>query len=188
MADRNEDQPRRSGRAKTSTTIQIDGHTVLRQNNYRVVGLKYVYDLTGDDETVEEYAKPPAAKKSKTTASRDSPTSVITKQPRAVSEAEVARLTHNECIAAVTKAKLPLQRAFLARHVAKLEPFCDENVLEKLVKEAEQDGRKLPAKNPKVPTNDDVDSKPPVKKDAPVRTGRPVRACSPGRVTRARPR
>ena len=33
---------RRSGRERTTTTIQIDGHTVLRKNNHTVTGMEYI--------------------------------------------------------------------------------------------------------------------------------------------------
>ena len=39
-------------RERKSTTIQIDGHTVLKTNNYRVKGTKYEYNAIGENDSV----------------------------------------------------------------------------------------------------------------------------------------
>ena len=40
--------PRRSTRERKATTIEIDGHVVLRKNNYTVKGLEYVFGAEPD--------------------------------------------------------------------------------------------------------------------------------------------
>ena len=47
---------RQSSRERLSRTVQIDGHTVLRENNYVVRGGDYVF---GDEEPDAPIAAPP---------------------------------------------------------------------------------------------------------------------------------
>ena len=113
--------PRRSGRERTSTVIQIDGHTVLKQNNYVLKGLGYEY---GDNTIVA----PPKKQKRPSTASQTQPR----KTARVPTSAETARQTHNLRIQRRIASKADARLQHLATHQEILEPFLDDATRRKL--------------------------------------------------------
>lgn len=116
------DELRRSGRDRVSTTITIDGHTVLRKNNYQVRGVEYVWGPQAGDAP-----QAPAPKKVKTTTAAPKP--VREYRPTA---AEISRNSHNERVAARDGFKKGLRAGFLARHVDLLSHFCEAAVVNHL--------------------------------------------------------
>jgi hypothetical protein len=131
-------EPRRSGRQRTSTVIQIDGYTVRKDNNYVLKGLGYQYG----DNTVAEVA--PKKRKATTPSSeqRKQP-----KKPRIVTPVEMARQEHNHCVKARVAAKAQLRLAHLARHQSVLEPFLDISMTQKL--QTIQQGQQQPVSQKK---------------------------------------
>ena len=122
--------PRRSGRSRVSTTMKIQGHTVLRKNNYKVVGMQYVYD-----EHQEDAPKEPCKKKPKTT---------LTQQKKQVQTREetpgtVKRRKHNQFVDDCVKRKGNLRRTFLTERLDLLRPFLEDKVLDSLVKVRESE-------------------------------------------------
>ena len=115
--------PRRSGRERSSTTITIDGHTILKQNNYVVQGGDYVF---GSNATVDqqEVVKPPPKKKAKTTTT--------SKQPKQPSQVQRLRQAHNHRVMEAKQSKHLLQQSFLKQHVDRLQPFIEPKVLTQL--------------------------------------------------------
>lgn len=125
-----EEEPRRSGRARISTTMTIDGHTVLRMNNYSVTGMQYIYHNNNDEEAEEEAkedVQPPPCKKTKTKSSPHS------NKVRVCSASEQARKHHNDTIVANIQKKQVYRKAYLSKHVEIIEPFVEEQVLEHLL-------------------------------------------------------
>ena len=141
--------PRRSGRKRLSTTMQIQGHTVLRKNNYKVTGIQYIFDDHEEDEPKESRKKP------KTTSSIANP-----KKPRVESPAEARRKAHNDLVEASVLRRSKLRRSFLAKRVDLLKPFLEQDVVEKLVRFAERNdinsisaeaaANRVPVKQPKM--------------------------------------
>lgn len=115
--------PRRSGRSRVSTTMQIDGHTVLRKNNYKVNGITYVFDVH------EEDAPKPPRKKPKTTASANAGNKKVHEE----TPIQARRKQHNQFVEDATNRKSKLRRAFLADQAELLLPFVEDKVLEKLL-------------------------------------------------------
>lgn len=116
--------PRRSGRSRLSTTMQIQGHTVLRKNNYKVVGTTYVYD-----EFEEDAPKEPSKKKPKTTSSEQKE-----QVQRECNPAAVKRKKHNQIVEDSVNQKSKLRTSFLAERLDKLKPFVEDKVLDSLLK------------------------------------------------------
>ena len=113
---------RRSTRERKATTIQIDGHTVLRKNNYTVRGLEYVWGAEPNEDPdfcPQEEARQTKAKK-KTTRKKE------------VSPEERARVQHNEQVQASIHTKEPFWTSFLAKNIDILQPFCEPSDLELL--------------------------------------------------------
>jgi hypothetical protein len=106
------DKPRRSGRERTSTVIQINGHAVLKSNNYVPTAFTYEY---GDNSV----ASPAAKKKRKTTT-----TAVKPRPHRRV--AEVQRQAHNDAIRKRVAAKAPFRIAHLAKRRDIIAPFLED--------------------------------------------------------------
>lgn len=121
--------PRRSGRERVSTTMQIDGHTVLRSNNYTVTGDSYIFGAHKEDDAA---GKPPAPKKPR--VQQQPKQKPVPRQPTA---AQVARANHNDAVVAATRPKEALRFRFLAEHLPLLEPFLEPSVLQTL-REARQ--------------------------------------------------
>jgi hypothetical protein len=116
-------EPRRSGRERSSTTMVIDGHTVLKQNNYVVKGGDYVFGTTED---AAPSSKPPPLKKIKST------TSSVPRAPRVMSQVQRDRQAHNALVMQAKQAKQALQLSFLAKHSDRLAPFCEPKVMDTL--------------------------------------------------------
>ena len=106
--------------------MQIDGHTVLRKNNYRVKGMTYVFDVH------EEDAPKPARKKPKTSSTAD-PTKAKAHTGREANPIHARRRQHNKFVEDGTNRKKTLRRAFLADQVDLLRPFVEEKVMDKLL-------------------------------------------------------
>ena len=107
---------RRSGRKRKSTTIQIDGHTVLAKNNYVLKGGAYEMGAFGVD-TQRAPGKKSSAKKKSSPA------------PRQQKPSEIARQQHNNRVKESVLEKQPARRDFMLRHGDILEPFMDEPTL-----------------------------------------------------------
>jgi hypothetical protein len=137
--DRMDASPRRSGRDRVSTCIQIDGHTVKKDNFYVVKGLGYQY---GDLSKVDA----PSSKKKVMTNKRKATTNNNNneddddadgstkkkKAPRVLSGLELERQEHNYAIKQRVQAKAPLRLAHLAKHLAILEPFLEDATMDAL--------------------------------------------------------
>ena len=117
------EEPRRSARNRTTTTMQIDCHTVLIKNNYTVTADRYVYD-----ERPKKIAPtvPPPAKKFK---AEHRSTVVREYKPTAT---QIERSRHNQRVMSSAQSKDMLRQSFLARHVDVLKPFCESAVITKL--------------------------------------------------------
>jgi SNF2 family DNA or RNA helicase len=109
-------KPRRSGRERTSTVIQINGHAVLKSNNYVTTDLTYEY---GDNSV----ASPAAKKKRKTTTTT---TTAVKPRPTRRRVAEVQRQAHNDAIRKRVAAKAPFRIAHLAKRRDILAPFLED--------------------------------------------------------------
>ena len=126
--------PRRSKRERTSTTIQIGGHTVLRKNNYKVTGMDYVWgDEPPEQSPSRTVNKPPQTKKQKV-QHHDA-------KPRQKSQHEVARGEHNSKVIQATQPKNVLRQRFLYKHIDLLRHFCEEKVLDELKADVEAHGK-----------------------------------------------
>ena len=122
--DDDEGSPRRSGRARVSTTIQIDGHTVKRQNNYSVTGSDYIFHEAPEVDTTKVASK---KKTAPTSLQQQQP-----KKPKLVPPAQIARTHHNQAVLAATQPKQSLRWAFLTKHRNRLEAFVEPHVWTKL--------------------------------------------------------
>jgi hypothetical protein len=112
--------PRRSGRERTSTTMTIQGQTVLRKNNYSVSSIGgYIFGELQEDA--------PRAKKAKTAPSLKNPPRVY--QP---SQSQLERSKHNNAIVFRARPKSQLRQAFLAHNLPKLRHFLDQSTIAKL--------------------------------------------------------
>ena len=122
---------RRSERERKSTLVYVDGHAVLRQNNYEVKGGEYVHGQAYSNE-------PPSSKRSRTGDQLDDPTAckkAKQKEPprsRVVSAHEVQRKHHNARVQAVVRKNQGLGWKFLAQHIDLLQHFCEPKVLAEL--------------------------------------------------------
>jgi hypothetical protein len=117
------DDPRRSSRQRISTVIQIDGHTVLKQNNYVLKGLGYAY---GDNTMVAK----PKPQKRPPARSQEAPSR---KAPRVQTAAETARQTHNSKIKRRIAQKAIVRMQHLAKQQDILKPFLDDLTRVKLL-------------------------------------------------------
>mmetsp|Transcript_41662 Transcript_41662/g.99912 ORF Transcript_41662/g.99912 Transcript_41662/m.99912 type:complete len:1104 (+) Transcript_41662:269-3580(+) len=118
--------PRRSVRDRVSTTMMINGHTVLRKNNYSVTADSYIFDDHDGDDENEGMLQTPAVGQQQP---RKKPSST---GPRVETAAEIARRTHKEAVHNVSSQKHHLKMHFLAKNVEILEPFCEETVINQL--------------------------------------------------------
>lgn len=116
-------QPRRSERTRTSTTIQVDGYTIKKDNNYVLKGLTYEYGFAK-----ESAPKKPTTKKQPQKPKPDSAPS----KPRTVSKAEQDRIKLKNDIETRVKAKQEKRQQFLRTNLRYLEPFLEPKVLERI--------------------------------------------------------
>ena len=117
---------RKSKRELKSRLINIDGHAVLRENNYQVIGMRYVYDTA---ETVAWTAKKP-----KLTLVKSKSESHIAKKPRIVSDIELKRQEQAKLVQQDKKMMIEKQERYLASRFDIVEPFVDEKVRSRLLK------------------------------------------------------
>ena len=131
--------PRRSGRSRVSTTMQIQGRTVLRKNNYKVNGITYVFDEHQEDDPLPK----PAKKKPKTTSSHASSSSSSSlgqeQQEQEQQEFKIresppqAKIRqHNRLVEDSINRKRELRRSFLAERLDLLRPFLEPEVVGQL--------------------------------------------------------
>lgn len=125
--------PRRSGRERISTTVTINGHTVLRKNNYSVTADSYIYDLLDDDDDDDvggadaNITHLQQQQRGKKVVVRKQPTG-----PRVETSAEIARRRHKAAVQNASSQKRHLQMSFLAKNVDILEPFCEDSIIQQL--------------------------------------------------------
>jgi hypothetical protein len=117
--------PRRSVRERTSTVIEIDGHTVLKTNNYVMKGLSYHY---GDNTVAMQGTSATIKKRKAPVADADKKP----KAPRKQAPAEIRRHEHNQTIRDRIQKKSNARLEHLARHLPTLEPFLDASAQKKL--------------------------------------------------------
>ena len=110
-----EDEPRRSGRKRKSTTMMIQGHIVKAENNYVLKGHSYSYGEFEADVKKEPRKTPPKRSKSAT------PT-----RKRATHLDE--RLQHNAVIKTRMAKDDKLRMDFMAKNVDAIQPFIEEKV------------------------------------------------------------
>jgi hypothetical protein len=103
--------------------MQIQGHTVLRKNNYKVKGMAYVFDEFEEDAPERAKKKPKTTKAS--TSSRP--------QTREENPAQAKRRQHNRYVEDATNRKAYFRRSFLAEKVDILRPFLEEKVANQLL-------------------------------------------------------
>lgn len=140
LNDEDDGSPRRSGRARVSTTIQIDGHTVKRQNNYSVTASDYIFHEAPEADTTKVAS---SKKKAAPTALQQQQP----KKPKVIPPAQMARTRHNQTVMAATQPKQSLRWAFLTKHRNRLEPFVEPHVWTKL--QGPADGQQqLPQQKP----------------------------------------
>mmetsp|Transcript_5139 Transcript_5139/g.10848 ORF Transcript_5139/g.10848 Transcript_5139/m.10848 type:complete len:1069 (-) Transcript_5139:172-3378(-) len=114
---------RRSGRARRSTTMQINGQTVLRKNNYTVTASSYIFDVCSEDDYDDKKNRP--AKKTKIDLPQD-------RAVRKATPAQVERQRHNQAVMDSVRQKQVLRNRFFARGADILQPFCEPRVLKNL--------------------------------------------------------
>jgi len=109
-------EPRRGGRKRTSTTMIIDGHTVLTSNNYVLKGDTYVFGAFESDAPKVKKRKPkkPAQKKKEMPAYHHE------------------RMAHNLLVKNRMLIDAGKRRRYLTDHFNTLEAFLDEKVTRQL--------------------------------------------------------
>jgi SNF2 family DNA or RNA helicase len=110
------DEVRRSERKRISNIIKIDGHDVLRKNNYVLKGGSYIMGAhVADAVTVQQHKeKKPRIDNNNTT-----------RTTRAVAPHEIARVAFNDCIKKSIQDKEQYRRNFIVQNFKLLEPFMD---------------------------------------------------------------
>ena len=118
-----ENDIRRSGRARVSRTIEVDGFTVMRANNYDLEGgERSVWDQELGEQPVGRVDEARPANGLASAAPKDAKPRAPAK-PRAVPVSESARLAQNDVIKAAAAAAKPLAAAYARLHRGLLEPF-----------------------------------------------------------------
>lgn len=117
----NDENNRRSKRERTSTITWIDGHAVLRQNNYVVRGGEYVMGEDGMAAPPKKQKDPPP----KTAASAP-------KKLKVTPPHEILRIQHNEQVQRMSQPKQQLRWKFLANQLHLLRYFCEPSILKQL--------------------------------------------------------
>jgi hypothetical protein len=137
-------QLRRSGRDRRSTLTYVDGHAVLKTNNYVVRGVAYHFEAEGDanprgnlkrgdgpSSHADAHSEGAGPKRIKTC---DHP-----RKEYAPSPPELQRIAHNDRIRASKEAKQGLRRVFLREHVETLRPFLADSVYQSLNSDKKDD-------------------------------------------------
>jgi SNF2 family DNA or RNA helicase len=112
------DQMRRSDRKRVSTLIKIDGHNVLRQNNYTVTASSYIVGTN-----VEEIPNGPKYEKKARTGTSQNP--VV----RKIAPHEAARMAFNDQIRKSIQEKEHLRQNFVLNNFKTLAPFMNDKTL-----------------------------------------------------------
>mmetsp|Transcript_13286 Transcript_13286/g.24930 ORF Transcript_13286/g.24930 Transcript_13286/m.24930 type:complete len:1045 (-) Transcript_13286:14-3148(-) len=114
-----EDEPRRSGRKRKSTTMIVDGHVVKTENNYVLKGDSYSFGaFQADASTPKRVKKTTPAKKSNGTSAHHKKHSLHMQN----------RLDHNAVVKDRMARDEQKRMDFMATHYDALEPFVDEKV------------------------------------------------------------
>ena len=108
---------RRSGRKRTSTTMVIQGHTVLTKNNYVLKGLSYSYDAHSPDPR-----KRPKKKERETSSNKNKGISEKQKIRKKMLE---ERAIHNNHVKKRMAADQLQRHSFMKHNRKLLEPFVD---------------------------------------------------------------
>lgn len=114
--------PRRSGRNRKSTTLIVDGHVVLTQNNYVLKGGSYQFGAHKADVPNGKRKTPPTTKELTTKVNKT----------RRKNNSEQKRSCFNENLKRNVAKKLALRQSFLSKHLEVLEPFLESTVTRKL--------------------------------------------------------
>jgi len=115
-------QERSSKRKRKSTLVYVDGHAVLRQNNYVVTGDSY--NFQGETPHVKPKKKKPRTQETRGVVSQAA--------PRQAAPHEVERRQHNERVQAMARKNQGFRHMFWARHCNLLKHFCEPKVLAEL--------------------------------------------------------
>jgi len=118
-------EKRTSGRKRKSTTVNIDGHIVKKENNYVLKGHSYAFGVNlNDGKKGTQKAK--ALKR-------------IQRAPRKQSEYVKTKLHHNAEVKTKIEKDGIARRQYMANAYSILEPFLEMKVLQKLRKEKLQE-------------------------------------------------
>jgi len=109
-------QPRRSGREKRSTVVNVGGYAVRRENNYSVRGGEYVFGQAQEMEKAPR--KVPTIKKK----------APQTEKQRTLSVADEKRRGRNAAVATAKNDKAASRHAFLSERIETLAPFLEPKV------------------------------------------------------------
>jgi len=111
-----EDEPRRSGRKRKSTTMMIQGHIVKAENNYVLKGHSYSYGEFDADVKPQPRKTPPKKPKNSTPTNR--------KRAAHLDE----RLKHNAVIKTRMQKDDKLRMDFMTKNMDALQPFVEDKV------------------------------------------------------------
>jgi SNF2-related domain len=117
---------RRSERERKSTVTYIDGHAVLKSNNYIVRGMAYHYEENGDS------APPTSKRKNSVESSSSFQKRPKTNRHRKRAPHEVRLQKHNENVRQAKVSKQPLKLAFFKVNKLVLKPFLEDAVYNRL--------------------------------------------------------
>lgn len=115
------DQSRRSGRQCKSTTMLVDGHVVLKHNNYVLKGASYHFGAHKAD-----------APKAKRKGPQKSASPKQTKVPRHINYTEEKRSSFNERVKNRVANKYATRLSFLSENLDVLAPFLEPAIIRKL--------------------------------------------------------
>ena len=139
---RQEPQPRRSARERTSTVIYVDGHAIKKENNYKVKGLSYEYGAAAEENNSNHKKKRNQktthrqTKKAPATSNSQSQQLLKTTKPRHVSQLEENRKSMKAQVESRKSEKAILRVNFHHQHAETYKPFIDSKVLQTLQQQA----------------------------------------------------
>jgi SNF2 family DNA or RNA helicase len=110
--------------------VYIDGHAVLKTNNYVVKGMSYSYADNSQLDTA------PSVKR-RVNAASSSTVDGVAKKPKTMtpSPQEVKRTLHNEGVVQAKESKQGLRRAFLKENAEVLKPFLEDYVYQGIMED-----------------------------------------------------
>jgi hypothetical protein len=126
---------RRSQRARKSTTMTIQGHTVLTKNNYVVKGLCYVHGAHGADQ-------PKEPKKKKRKKDSNAKPSVLSGKQQIQKKLVEDRIEHNDVVKKRMKLDQIHRHEFMKKKKQILEPFLEPKIKVTLSKGSRQTNEK----------------------------------------------